>query len=144
MKFAATVLTLLALAGSLSARKLSVAGSGEVAQDSQDTFDLVPPNKSMKVARAYLVEDNHFSSSLDIEKSPELNAFLKDIEASPEFANLARFVQGGLNETLARSYPKDMSETETTGLAGSAKDSDAPVPAGKPQNMCAFCACFWC
>ncbi|XP_076649359.1 uncharacterized protein LOC143357061 [Halictus rubicundus] len=113
MKFAATVLTLLALVASLTAHKLPVAGSGELAQDLQVTW-----------------------SSLDVEQSPELDAFVKDIEASSEFAALADFVQGGLNETLARcsSYTKDMSETETTGgLAGSAKDSGAPGPAGKPQ-----------
>ncbi|XP_076649860.1 uncharacterized protein LOC143357334 [Halictus rubicundus] len=148
MKFAATVLSLLALATSLTAYKLPAVGSGELARDLQDILDLVPLDKAAKIVRAYLAQDNEFRTSLDILKSPELNAFVRDVEASPELADLAQFMQGagldaytllkGLNEALARRshYPRDMSETEITGgLAGFAKDFGALVPTSSAQAL---------
>ncbi|XP_076286716.1 protein G12-like [Lasioglossum baleicum] len=148
MKFAATILSVLALATSLTAYKLPAVGSGELAKDLQDILDLVPLNEAAKIVRAYLAQDKEFRTSLDILKSPELKAFVRDVEASPELAELAHFMQGagfdaytllkGLNEAMERRsfYPRDMSETEITGgLAGFAKDFGAVVPYDKGQAL---------
>lgn len=148
MKFAATVLSVLALATSLTAYKLPAVGSGELAKDLEDILDLIPLDEAAKVVRAYIAQDEEFRTSLDILNSRELNAFVRDLEASPELADLAYFMQGaGLdaytllmtaNEILDRRsfYPRTMSETEITGgLAGFAQDFGALVPQEKAQSL---------
>nr|XP_033340891.1 uncharacterized protein LOC117228913 [Megalopta genalis] len=132
----------------LSAYKLPATGSGELAKDLQDFQDLIPMEKANKLVRAYLAQDKEFRTAVEVLNSKELNHFIMDLEAAPEYAELYAFMQkAGLdaysllkesNELLEnrRFLATDFADTRITGgLLGFIIDFNSLVSVEKTQAL---------
>ncbi|XP_078042709.1 protein G12-like [Augochlora pura] len=135
MKFAVSLLSVLALVAGLAAYRLPATGSGELAKDLQDFLDLIPQKAAVKLVRAYLAEDKEFQAAMEVLRSKELYQLVIAIEAAPEVVELVSFMQEAgldayyllnkLNEILAsnRAHAMDFSDVQISGgLVGFAKD----------------------
>ncbi|XP_053989641.1 uncharacterized protein LOC128882099 [Hylaeus volcanicus] len=97
MKFAMSVLAVLALAGSLNARAVHVTvpstGSGALAKELQDFMDLIPIDRIMVILRAYAAQDKEFQTMMKLVDSKETVLYVKEMQAHPAAKKLLNYMQ---------------------------------------------------
>ncbi|XP_076248173.1 protein G12-like [Calliopsis andreniformis] len=127
MKFTLAIVAILAVASPLYAFKIPSTGSGELAKELQDILDLVPLDKIIKLIKQYIAEDKEVQTVMKVLQSPEVQLYVKDVEAAPEAKKLLNYVQNAgvdiytivniVNKSLglAPIVPLDLSEYKITG-----------------------------
>ncbi|XP_076649336.1 protein G12-like [Halictus rubicundus] len=148
MKFVLAALALLAIASPLNAWKVPASGSGALAKELQDIVDLVPLNEVVSIIKAYIAQDQQVQAVLKIATSSETAAYVKEIEAVPEFKLLANYIQkagldiyrilNAVNKALnlAPITPLDTYKPISgKGVAGLLNDLKDVVPLQKIQEL---------
>ncbi|XP_029051623.2 uncharacterized protein LOC114880133 [Osmia bicornis bicornis] len=93
MKFTLAILAVLAVAGQLNAYDMPSTGSGELAKDFQDIFDLIPLNELIDITRTYAAQDKEFQLMTKLVRSQDSKEFVALVEGAPEFKKLMAYVQ---------------------------------------------------
>ncbi|XP_053970638.1 uncharacterized protein LOC128872211 [Hylaeus volcanicus] len=95
MKFAMSVLAVLALAGSLHAVHVTVpsTGSGALAKELQDFMDLIPVDRVMAVLRGYAAQDKEFQTMMKLVDSKETVFYVKEMQVHPAAKKLLNYMQ---------------------------------------------------
>nr|XP_033340890.1 protein G12-like [Megalopta genalis] len=149
MKFVVAALVVLAAAGPLAtAWKVPPAGSGALAKELQDFVDVLPVEKGVEIVRAYIAQDKQVQALLKIAGSPLSSALVKEVEAVPEFKQLANYIQKAgldiylllnhLNKALKLDPIKPLSTyvvISGNGVSGLVKDLRAIIPYDKLHDL---------
>lgn len=148
MKFALTVLTILAAASHLNAYTLPSIGTGALAKELQDFVNLVPIDKVLELTQVYQARDKEFQWIMTFLQSDDMKSFVEDVEALPELDTLMQyFLDEGLDsytlikdmkESLAANIEKINVNSNlriTGGIAGYVKDVLEVVPVYDLSNL---------
>ena len=148
MKFTLAILAVLAVVGPLNAYDMPSTGSGELAKDFQDIFDLIPVHELIDITRTYAAQDKEFQLMTKLVKSPDSKKFVTLVEGAPEFKKLMAYVQtNGLdiysllnkyNEILNIPPFKPLAGPQraiTGGVSGYVRDIVDLVPVDKMMDM---------
>ncbi|XP_043586784.1 uncharacterized protein LOC122569594 [Bombus pyrosoma] len=148
MKFALTVLTILAAASHLNAYTLPSVGTGVLANELQDFVNLVPIDKVLELTQVYQARDKEFQWIMTFLQSDDMKGFVDDVEALPEFETLMQYLlnQGldsytlmnDMKESLAASIEKTNVNSNlriTGGIAGYVKDVSEVVSVYNMSNL---------
>ncbi|XP_078042707.1 protein G12-like [Augochlora pura] len=149
MRFVVAALAVMAVASPLSsAMRLPPAGSGALAKEIQDFLNLIPLDECTKIVRAYIAHDKQVQALLEIAASPESVAYIKEIEAVPEFKQLMNYFQKAgldiylmvnkMNEALKLDAIVPLSSyaaTSGNGVHGLLNDLKAVLPMNKLRAL---------
>ncbi|XP_076761900.1 uncharacterized protein LOC143429931 [Xylocopa sonorina] len=148
MKFIFALLAILAVASPLYAYQLPATGSGALAKELQDFFDLVPLDEVWEVSKTYLAQDEQFRLTMDALRSNEMRELIVDIEARPQFKEMMNYMQiHGLDiNSIVNDYNKiiglapiaslNVANSKITGgLSGYVSDIGKLIPQDKLEEL---------
>lgn len=142
VKFTVALLATIAVVSPLYAFRIPATGSGALAKELQDFFDVVPLNEIAVVTRTYLAQDKQFQAMLKLVQSKEGRLFIQDVEAAPVFKKLVNYMQENgldiyylinkLNESLNLPHLQPITAAKITGgVLGYLVDVDKLIPMEK-------------
>lgn len=148
MKFALTVLTILAAASHLNAYMLPSVGTGALAKELQDFVNLVPIDKVLELTQVYQARDKEFQWIMTFLQSDDMKGFIDDVEALPELETLMQYLlnQGldgytlmkDIKDSLAANIGKTNVNSNlriTGGIAGYIKDVSEVISVYNISNL---------
>ncbi|XP_053970636.1 uncharacterized protein LOC128872209 [Hylaeus volcanicus] len=146
MKFALSLLAVLALVGSLKAYKIPSTGSALLAKEFQDFLGLVPQDRVMAILRAYAAQDKQFQTVMKLVDSQETKLYIQEVEAYAPMRDLLAYTQrdgldiylmvNRLNAALKlKPFVPLASLKITGGLRGLYKDIEAVLPVQKMKDL---------
>ncbi|XP_076286084.1 uncharacterized protein LOC143211882 [Lasioglossum baleicum] len=148
MKFILAALALAAIASPLNAWKLPATGSGALAKELNDIVDLVPLKEVKSIIKDYISQDPQVQAVLKIVTSAETVAYVKELEAVPEFKDIATYIQNAgldiylmwnaLNKSLNLAPIKPLDTYKPVsgkGVKGLLDDLKAVVPLEKITKL---------
>ncbi|XP_043248509.1 uncharacterized protein LOC122395187 [Colletes gigas] len=147
MKFALSLLVVLAVASPLYAFKIPSSGSGALAAELQDLLDLVPDRKVLHLIRVYYTWDKEFQTAMRIAKGEESKEYIRELELNSKFNELMQYIQDAgidifylmnvLNESLDLEpvVPFSLFRKRTGGLKGFIKDLADILPLKKMEEL---------
>ncbi|XP_033352948.1 uncharacterized protein LOC117235223 [Bombus vosnesenskii] len=148
MKFALTVLSILATASHLNAYMLPSVGTGALAKELQDFVNLVPIDKVLELTQVYQARDKEFQWIMTFLQSDDMKGFVEDVEDLPEYKTLMKYLlnQGLDGYTLMKDVKESMAANIektnvnsnlriTGGIAGYVKDVSEVISVYNMLNL---------
>ncbi|XP_076622600.1 protein G12-like [Colletes latitarsis] len=147
MKFALSLLVVLAVASPLYAFKLPSSGSGALAKEFQDILDLIPDKKVLHLIRVYYTWDKEFQAAMKIVKGEESKEYIREVELNSKFSELILYIQNAgvdiyylmniINESLDLEpvVPFSLFRKKTGGIKGFIKDLADLLPLKEIEEL---------